>query len=173
MPTIKRLLVQLTLAAWALGLAACDPAKRVEGYEDLKAGLSPAELQRLEAFDTLGAYEPVQIVLLAAVTNPDIPAEAKAAIKVADREVTAAAKAYARAVRAGFGRDAALTTFMQALQRAQVLLLEIQREGWHKRTAGGVVVVDSCGARIMEAKAWTKTNSSPGRFAASAPCSAA
>lgn len=103
----------------------------VAGYDSL--ALPPAEQARKDVLDVAAIYQPVQIIIEQAVTEPLISAELKSALQLADREAVAALVAYRQSVdQLGPGADGVterLQAFMVALSRAQALLVDAQTEG--------------------------------------------
>ena len=128
----------ILLLCFTLTLAGCSNsggnwfADDVEGYEELQDTLSPEEAARLGVFDAVAAYTPVQIVFEQLVLNPALPSAMKESIKATDLEVTTAIRMYNALVNSDAGQDETtlhLTVLIQALQRAQLLLIEAQAAG--------------------------------------------
>jgi uncharacterized protein YqgV (UPF0045/DUF77 family) len=124
---MRHLTPAIALAA-LLGLSACADAPGpfgtdVEGYQALDERLEGEAQAQKDVFDAAAAYEPVQIALLNAVRNPDVPADAKEQIKQVDRQVMGALRAYRASVEAkGTPSEARLQAFLAALQQAQQLV---------------------------------------------------
>ena len=112
-----------------------SPEERVEGYAELKASLctetsatyNELECARLTFDESLSAYLEAQDIILAAVNNPDLPAEAKTGLKEVDATATSALRSYGDALAAGSPeRDALLLATVAALQEVQAKLVELQ-----------------------------------------------
>ncbi|MGI9502741.1 MAG: hypothetical protein ACR2RE_06770 [Geminicoccaceae bacterium] len=111
-----------------LFLAACP--SNIAGYDDLDLTLPPAEAARKDVFDAGALYEPVQVVLEQAVTEPSISDGLKSKIQLVDQEATAALNDYRAGIASGADDvSARLATFIAVLGRAQALLLDVQTEG--------------------------------------------
>lgn len=110
--------------------------KNVEGYDELHDTVSPEDQARLSVFDAAAAYEPVQIVFEQLLLNPNMPESGRAAIKAADAEVVNAIKEYRALIQVTDPNADALTLrltiLIQALNRAQILLIQAQAQGWGK-----------------------------------------
>ncbi len=133
---MTRLLNAVLLSvALLLGLSACDTTKNwfsddVEGYEELDETLAPVDKANKGVFDAAASWIPVQVVLEQIVFNPSTPQVLKDAIKTSSREVTNALNDYRSIVALG-GDDftTQLTVFMNALARAQAIMVEAYGAG--------------------------------------------
>ena len=138
---IKLLQAALLSVAVLLGLTACDTTKNwfsddVEGYEELDETLAPVDKANKGVFDAAASWIPVQIVLEQVVLNPSTPQVLKDAVKTSSREVTNALNDY-RAIVALGGDDftTQLTVFMNALARAQAIMVEAYGAGLVEQTS--------------------------------------
>lgn len=130
-----RYLTPAVALAALLGLSACANAPGpfgtdVEGYQTLDERLEGEAQAEKDVFDAAAAYEPVQIALLNAVRNPDVPVDAKEQIKEVDRQVMGALRAYRASVESeGEPSKARLQAFLAALQQAQQLVSQYAAKG--------------------------------------------